>query len=112
MKSFLVTRYQKVRELYLRYERWLMSLTLVGGFLVDFLAFVNIDIFFKFTVLVVYWVFAGAAIAFMQVYDSPHFAQASRGKGKLEYLRLFMPLVVQWTFGGLLNISLIFYWFS
>lgn len=51
MKTFIMSRYQRVKEFYRKYERWLMAGTLVGGFLVDFLAFVNIDIFFKFTVL-------------------------------------------------------------
>jgi hypothetical protein len=81
---------------------------LVGGFLVDFVAFVNIDIIFKFSVLIFYWLLAGFAIAFMQLYDAGK-VQRSRN---FDYARLFMPLVIQFTFGGLLNISLIFYWFS
>ncbi len=116
MKTFIASNYHRIKDFYSRYERLLMSATLVGGFLLDFIAFVNIDIVFKFTVLWIYWVVAGGAIAFMQLYDSSSFAKASAdetGKARmLNYMRLFMPLVVQWTFGGLLNISLIFYWFS
>ncbi len=116
MKTFLVSNYQRIKNFYGRYERVLMSGSLVAGFLFDFIAFVNIDLVVKFTILLVYWVCAGGAIAFMQIYDS-HFAKASRDEAgkisrQLEYVRLFMPLVLQWTFGGLLNISLIFYWFS
>src|SRR6266576_3903873 len=99
MKTFIVSNYQWIKNFYFKYERLLMSASLVSGFLVDFIAFVNIDIVFKFTVLLIYWVSAGGAIAFMQIYDS---GKISR---RFEYMRLFMPLVVQWTFGGLLNIS-------
>ncbi len=106
MKTFIISKYQRIKSFYLKYERLLMSASLVGGFLFDFILFVHIDIPFKFAVLITYWFIAGVAICFMQVYDAGKISQ------RLAYLRLFMPLAVQWTFGGLLNISLIFYWFS
>ena len=106
MKTFIADNYQRIKESYAKYERLLMSASLVGGFLFDFVLFVHIDIPFKFAVLIMYWVVAGVAIAFMQLYDAGNISQ------RVKYLRLFMPLAVQWTFGGLLNISLIFYWFS
>ena len=87
MKTFIASKYQKIKDFYLTYERLLMSATLVGGFLFDFIAFVNIDIVFKFTVLGIYWVCAGLAIAFMQAYDAGKISQ------RLNYVRLFMPLV-------------------
>ncbi len=106
MKSFINSYYNRVKNLYLKYEHLLMSVTLVGGFLFDFILFVHIDIPFKFAVLTVYWIVAGLAIAFMQLYDAGKISE------RFKYLQLFMPLALQWTFGGLLNISLIFYWFS
>ncbi len=106
MKTFIAYNYKRLKELYAKYERLLMSAMLVGGFLVDFIAFVNIDIVFKFSVLIFYWFAAGLFIAFMQLYDAGRIPQRFR------YVRLFSPLAVQFAFGGLLNISLIFYWFS
>lgn len=106
MKTFIISHYQHIKNIYVKYERWLMSAMLVGGFLFDFVLFVNIDIPFKLTVLTCYWFLAGVAIAFMQVYDAGKMPRFFR------YVRLATPLVVQFCFGGLLNISLIFYWFS
>ncbi len=118
MKALITSHFQWVKNFYAKYERWMMSATLVAGFLFDFIAFVNIDLVFKFTILVIYWVSAGVAIAFMQFYDAKQSrfrevpGEIPRTSVAARYARLFMPLVVQWTFGGLLNISLIFYWFS
>ncbi len=106
MKTFISNNYQWIKNLYLKHERLLMSVMLVSGFLFDFVAFVNIDIIFKFTVLVFYWLLSGGVIAFMQAYDGGKISL------RFQYVRLFVPLVLQFTFGGLLNISLIFYWFS
>ncbi len=106
MKTFISNNYQWIKNFYLKHERLLMSVMLVSGFLFDFVAFVNIDIAFKFTVLVFYWLLSGGLIAFMQAYDGGKISL------RFQYVRLFAPLVLQFTFGGLLNISLIFYWFS
>ncbi|MSU60674.1 MAG: DUF2914 domain-containing protein [Candidatus Staskawiczbacteria bacterium] len=108
MKTFIASNYQRARDFYKRYERFLMPAMLIGGFLVDYITFTSIQISTTFILLLGYWVFAGAVIAFTHVYDA----------GKLpawlqfKYVRLFSPLLVQFAFGSLLGSSLIFYWFS
>lgn len=85
-----------------------MPVTLVGGFLVDYITFTSIQISTTFILLFGYWVFAGAVIAFTHIYDAgklPAWLQ-------LKYVRLFSPLLIQFAFGSLLGSSLIFYWFS
>ena len=106
MKKFITSQYQRIKSLYLRYERILMPATLVIGFLVDYFTFTNIQISITFTVLSIYWVIAGVTIAFTSLYD------AGQLPGRLRYFRLFSPLAIQFTFGALLSASLIFYWFS
>ena len=70
MKTFIVSNYQRIKDFYAKYERLLTSASLVGGFLFDFVAFVNIDLKFKFAVLIFYWFVSGLVIAFMQLYDA------------------------------------------
>ena len=85
-----------------------MPATLVVGFLVDYFTFINIQINLTFSLLFFYWILTGFVIVFTHLYD----AQKLPGISALKYIRLFSPLIVQFTFGALLGASLIFYWFS
>lgn len=89
-----------------------MPVTLVGGFLVDYVTFTNIQISSTFILLFVYWVFAGVVITFEHLYDAGYFRSIPRSSVTLRYFRLFAPLAVQFAFGSLLGASLIFYWFG
>ncbi len=100
------SHYQRVKEFYLRYERILMPTTLVVGFLIDYVTFANIKIEFTFTLLFIYWLISGFTITFIKFYD------ASRISLKFKYLRLFSPLIIQFSLGALLSSSLVFYWLS
>ena len=57
-------------------------------------------------ILFVYWVVCALAITFIYAFD------AGKIPERFKYARLFAPLLVQFTFGGLLSNSFIFYWFS
>lgn len=102
----IASHYQQIKGFYLRYERWFMPATLVGGFLVDYLTFTNIQIEITFALLSMYWLITGLTIAFINLYDAEKLSR------KFKYARLFAPLLIQFTFGALLSGSLIFYWFS
>lgn len=102
----LRTRYQKIKALYQKHERVLIPGMLVFGFIMDYITFKNIEVKFALSVLSIYFVLSGASIAFIHFYD------ANRISEKLRFLRLFAPLVVQFTFGALLGAIFIFYWFS
>ena len=108
MENFfnVVSHYQKIKSLYFRYERWLMPATLVIGFLVDYITFTNIQLKITLSLLLFYWVITGATIAFTNFYDTGKLSL------KFRYLRLFAPLLIQFTFGALLGSSMVFYWFS
>ena len=85
-----------------------MPLTLLGGFLLDYFTFTSITISTTFILLFLYWIVAGAVIAFTHLYD----ANRLPAWFWFRYIRLFSPLLVQFAFGSLLGSSLIFYWFS
>lgn len=106
MRTLIASQYQRIKNFYIKYERVLMPATLVGGFLLDYFTFISIQITITFTLLLVYWVLAGAVIAFIHLYDAQKLSQ------KFRYIRLFAPLFIQFVFGALLSSSLIFYWFS
>jgi len=107
MKTFIKDNYQKIRDFYKKYERFLMPATLLGGFLVDYVTFTNIQIGITFALLLVYWLVVGLLIIFIHLYDDQKLPML----WGLTYVRLFSPLAVQFVFGALLGSSLIFYWF-
>ena len=100
------SHYQKVKEFFRKYERWLLPATLVFGFLVDYITFVNIQITSAIIILFAHFFVCACAIAFIYAYDAGKVSQ------RFKYIRLFAPLLVQFNFGGLLSNSFIFYWFS
>jgi len=106
MISSIKSQYQKTKALYQKYERALIPLMLVFGFIVDYITFKNIQVRIALSVLAFYFVLAGISIAFIQFFDAKKISQ------KLKFVRLFTPLIVQFTFGALLGATFIFYWFS
>ncbi len=100
------SHYQNLKAFFQKYERWLLPVTLLVGFLVDYITFVNIQINTAIAILFVHFFTCACAIAFIHAYDAGKISQ------KLKYVRLFAPLLVQFNFGGLLSNSFIFYWFS
>jgi hypothetical protein len=106
MISIFQLPYQRTKAFYRRYERILIPAMLVFGFVVDYITFRNIQVSTVLTVLLFYFVISGITIAFIHYYD------AGRINQRMKFVRLFSPLVVQFTFGALLGASFIFYWFS
>ncbi len=106
LASAIKNRYQTVKLWYKKYERWLMPVTLTFGFVADYVTFVSIQVNTALVLLYIYWLIAALAMTFMYAFDNGRVPQ------KFQYLRLFIPLLIQFTFGGLLSNSFIFYWFS
>src|SRR3989344_3038655 len=100
------SHYQIIKTFLQKYERWLMPATLVFGFVVDYVTFINIQINTALTILFVHFFVCAYAIAFTYAYD------AGKISSKLRYVRLFAPFLVQFNFGGMLSNAFIFYWFS
>ncbi|MBI4122531.1 MAG: DUF2914 domain-containing protein [Parcubacteria group bacterium] len=106
MITTFTSQYQKAKAWYARYERLLMPATLVAGFVADYATFATIRIGTALIVLLLHFVVAGTAIAFMHAYDAGRISQ------RVRLARLAAPFALQFTFGALLSASFIFYWFS
>ena len=106
MFSVFKTKYQKLKDFYNKYERYLIPVALVFGFIVDYVTFTNIQIRTSLIILLGHFILASLVIAFIHYFDS------NRMSSKFKFIRLFAPLVIQFNFGALLGASFIFYWFS
>ena len=101
-------RYEKIKQWYIDYERVLLPATLVTGVIIDSLTFTRIHVTSAFALLFVYTLLVGACILFVQAYD----ARIIRQRLIWRYVRLAMPLIIQFFFGALLSGIFIFYIFS
>ncbi len=99
--------FDKLRRTYERYERYLIPGALLFGVITDVILFSSVNFRLAFMILTMHFIVSGAVIAFIHLYNEGYF----RYRG-FRFLRLFSPLVLQYTFGALLSASLIFYWFS
>ncbi|MBI4713738.1 DUF2914 domain-containing protein [Candidatus Uhrbacteria bacterium] len=97
-------RYEKLKRLYVKYERVLLPGTLLFGVAVDFVTFRSIQIQTAFLILAVHILVVGIAITLLHI--------ANRSGKIISYLCLLAPLIFQFSLGALLSASLIFYWFS
>lgn len=96
--------FQKIKEWVHHHERHLSSLALVSGFLVDNLTLQRIDLFFENLVLISYLAIAALAIAIINLYEG----ETLRGK-LFGWLYTWMPMVMQFSFGGLFSGFFVFY---
>jgi hypothetical protein len=99
----------KIKQIQLKYSRFLVPGMLVAGLVVDFITFKTIQISTAFTILGVYLILAACMIAYKNYYDADVISSKLKA---LRHLRLAAPLIVQFTFGALLSATLIFYFFS
>jgi len=102
-----MTIVEKIKTTLRGYEILIMPLVLVVGFGIDYLTFANIQIDTTLAILFIYWVATGASLFFIYLYDAGKMLPG-RMSG---YVRIILPIFVQFAFGSLLGSSLIFYWF-
>ena len=98
---------KRSRIFYEKNERYLIPGALVFGIFTDVLLFRSINYEFAFLILSFHIIASGSVIAFMHIYDAGYFR-----KKFFRFVRIFTPLLLQYTFGALLSASLIFYLFS
>jgi hypothetical protein len=107
IKQFV--RYQVIKSWVMKYERLLMPVTLLAGVIFDSFTFANIDTREAFILLGIYLSLSGALIIFLNAYESSILLKEGNF---LKYLRLSAPFIIQFAFGGMLNATFIFYFFS
>lgn len=97
-------KFQRIKILFRRYERHISSASLAFGFIIDNLTLQRIDLLFENLLLLSYITIAGVSII---VYNL-HKAGKLRGK-IIDHVGLFIPVIIQFAFGGLFSGFIVFY---
>jgi len=107
LKTSTTSRLRTLQRWYLRNERLLIPGALLLGFIVDLATFRFINFDLALTLLSGHIILSGGAIAFIDLFEAGRFSHRF-----FKYLRVFAPLVIQYSFGAMLSASVIFYSFS
>jgi hypothetical protein len=100
------SHYQKVKAFYQRYEKFFMPALIIWGFIYHYITFKIIPIKEVLYLVFAYLILATATILFVHLYDAGKISQ------RLRYIRLFIPLLLQFTLSSIIGGVFIFYWFS
>lgn len=94
----------KLKLLFHKYEHIISPATLISGFIFDFLTLKRVDFFTDNIFIILYLVLSGASILVMDLYED------GKLEGKfIDNLYEFLPLILQFCFGGLFSAFVIFY---
>ncbi len=100
----LSENFLKIKRWLKKYERHISSLSLLVGFIVDNLTLRRIDLLFENLVFVFYLTLSFLCIVLFNLYKNETF------KNKiLEFINPFLPIVMQFAFGGLFSGFIVFY---
>lgn len=94
--------------LYKKYERYLSPTALVTGFIFDSLTLTRVDLFFDNLVILAYLCIAITCILLMNAYDAG-LVRAPRKKHYAETIYPWLPIIMQFAFGGLFSAYVVFY---
>lgn len=95
-----------IRERYERHERYISSVALIAGFIVDNITLSRIDRLFENIVLFTYLFVAGVGIVLINI------SEQGRWGGRFSTLHNFFLIVIQFSFGALFSAFTIFYFRS
>ncbi len=99
-----MNRLKKLREFYIRYERYLIPGALIFGFITDALTFHLINFTMVSFLLLFHLIFIGVNISIINLYE------IKKISGRFfSYWRILAPLFLQYSFGNLFSAFLIFY---
>src|SRR6185503_5889640 len=100
------SQYQRVKAFYKKYESFFMPALILWGFIFHYVTFKAISIADVLYLVFGYMGLATLVIVFMHLYDMGKIPQLFR------YVRLFSPLLLQFSLGSMIGGVFIFYWFS
>ncbi|HZZ99169.1 MAG TPA: DUF2914 domain-containing protein [Candidatus Paceibacterota bacterium] len=106
MLGRIQSHYQRVKALYKEYERVLMPALIAWGFIFHYITFRIISVTDILYLVFDYLILATLTIFFIDLYDQGLIRE------KFRYVRLFAPLLLQFTLGSIIGGVFIFYWFS
>jgi hypothetical protein len=93
-----------IRDFFIRYERRLASISLLFGFIVDSFTLRRIDLLSNQLILVWYLVVLAAGITLVNLYQV-----SARPSRWLERLYVYLPVIIQFSFGNLFSGFMILY---
>lgn len=102
-------RIKAITNWYLRNERWISSLSLVGGFVFDIFALKRIDLFFDNIWVAAHLVIAALGILFLNIYENKKHKLSVKAASIIHF---WLIITIQFAFGGLLSVFLVFYFRS
>lgn len=96
--------FSNLKIIFHKYESILSSGTLILGFIIDYLTLRRVDFLLDNLFIVLYLLVAGASILLANLYET------GRISGKfIQNVYEFLPLVLQFSFGGLFSAFVVFY---
>ena len=94
---------------YLRNERWISSLSLIGGFIFDIFALKRIDLFWDNLWVGAHLGVAALGIILINIHENKKHRMSPRLSGIIHF---WLIIMIQFAFGGLLSTFLVFYFRS
>jgi hypothetical protein len=104
--AIIHSHYQRVKAFYKKYESLFMPALILWGFIYHYITFKVIPVQDVLYLVFGYMGLATLTIVFMHLYDMGKIPQM------LRYVRLFVPLLLQFAIGSMIGGVFIFYWFS
>ncbi|PIQ66681.1 MAG: hypothetical protein COV96_00195, partial [Candidatus Zambryskibacteria bacterium CG11_big_fil_rev_8_21_14_0_20_42_18] len=87
-----------LRRLYEKFERYISPLALISGFIFDFFTLKRVDFLWDNFLIILYLIFAGVSIIIINLFET------DRPRNKfIENIYEFLPLFLQFSFGGLFS---------
>ena len=94
---------------YLRNERWISSLSLIGGFIFDIFALTRIDLFWDNLWVAGHLVVAALGILLINYHERKKDKFSTKASGIIHF---WLIIAIQFAFGGLLSTFIVFYFRS
>ena len=109
MIQFMQMKLRTITSWYLRNERWISSLSLVGGFVFDIFALKRIDLFFDNLWVAAHLVIAALGILLINIHENKKHKLSTKASSVIHF---WLIITIQFAFGGLLSVFLVFYFRS
>lgn len=96
--------FENLKQFFNKYESYLSALTLILGFIFDYLTLERVDFLGDNLFIILYLFIAGTGIIIINLYE-----EGRLRNGFIEKVYEFLPFLVQFAFGGLFSAFVIFY---
>src|ERR1035437_6928795 len=102
-------RIEHIKKWYLRRERLISSLSLLGGFIFDAVSLKRVDLFWENLWVAAHLIVAAGGIILINLYEKKKDKLSPKVAGLIHF---WLIIIIQFAFGGLLSTFLVFYFRS